>query len=160
FNAHKNFLGFGDYDVNVLTAALNENECDLEWHDNRTNIEAADLSTSVGLIVHIQPEWFFRRGHWFAIRYFDQVVTAPVVPKIFVGQPRAARSEYEREERDYEAKTYEPGFWNLDSKLPHPEFIGDRDCLNIYLHDLAKKNRMHVLRVVPLKSMSVSSSST
>ncbi|KAJ1768586.1 Josephin-1 [Coemansia sp. RSA 1813] len=160
FNAHKNFLGFGDYDVNVLTAALNENECDLEWHDNRTNIEAADLSYSIGLIVHIQPEWFFRRGHWFAIRYFDQVITAPVVPKTFVGQPRAARSEFEREERDYEAKAFEPGFWNLDSKLPHPEFIGDRDCLNLYLHELAKKTRMHVLRVVPLKSMSVSSSST
>ncbi|KAJ2842730.1 Josephin-1, partial [Coemansia erecta] len=155
-----NFLGFGDYDVNVLTAALNENECDLEWHDNRTNIEAADLSTSIGLIVHIQPEWFFRRGHWFAIKYFDQVITAPVVPKDFVGQPRAARSEYERGERDYEAKTYEPGFWNLDSKLPHPEFIGDRDSLNVYLHNLVKKNRIHVLRVVPLKSMSVSSSST
>ncbi|KAJ2598031.1 Josephin-2 [Coemansia sp. RSA 1285] len=160
FNAHKNFLGFGDYDVNVMTAALNENECDLKWHDNRTNIEEADLSSSVGLIVHIQPEWFFRRGHWFAIRYLDQVVTTPVVPKTFVGQPRAARSEAEREERDYEAKTFEPGFWNLDSKSPHPEYIGDRDSLNIFLHDLAKKNRVHVLHVVPLKTMSVSSSST
>ncbi|KAI9504331.1 Josephin-2 [Coemansia spiralis] len=160
FNAHKNFLGFGDYDVNVLTAALNEHECDLLWHDNRTNIDAADLSNCIGLIVHIQPEWFFRRGHWFAIKYFDQVVTAPVVPKTYVGQPRASRSVEERESREYEAKTYEPGFWNLDSKVPHPEYIGDRIDLNKFLQDLTKKNRMHVLLVVPLKPPSVSTSST
>ncbi|KAJ2797512.1 Josephin-1 [Coemansia guatemalensis] len=157
FNSHKNFLGFGYYDVNVVAAALQEQQYDLLWHDRRTGIEEADLSGCTGIIVHIQPDWFFRRGHWFAIKYLDQNLTVPVVPTTYVGQPRAARSEEEREEREYESKSFEPGFWNLDSKLPHPEHIGDRDMLNAFLKKLEKKNRVHVLFVTPSNDRNSSS---
>ncbi|KAJ2504461.1 Josephin-2 [Coemansia sp. RSA 2052] len=160
FNSHKNFLGFGDYDVNVITSALQEHGYDILWHDNRSDIEEADLSNSVGLIVHIQPDWFFRRGHWFAVKHFDQMLTTPVVPETYVGQPRAARStSSERGSLDYDAKTFDPGFWNLDSKLVHPEHIGDRNQLNAYLRKLSTRNRVHVLLVVPLKAASSASSS-
>ncbi|KAJ2683256.1 Josephin-1 [Coemansia spiralis] len=159
FNSHKNFLGFGDYDVNVITSALQEHGYDLLWHDNRSDIEEADLSNSVGLIVHIQPDWFFRRGHWFAIKHFNQVLTTPVVPVTYVGQPRAARSS-ERGSHEYDAKSFEPGFWNLDSRLVHPEHIGDRDGLNEFLRQLSKRNRVHVLLIVPLNAPSTASLSS
>ncbi|KAI9467652.1 Josephin-2 [Coemansia sp. RSA 1085] len=159
FNSHKNFLGFGYYDINVIIAALNEKGYDLLWHDKRTGIEEADLSNCVGIIVHIQPDWFFRRGHWFAIKYIDKDLTVPIVPASYVGEPRAARSAAEREERDYEANTHKPGFWNLDSKLRHPEYIGDRVLLNALLQKLSKRNRLHVLLVVPSTDSDLSASS-
>ncbi|KAI8318838.1 hypothetical protein GQ54DRAFT_336042 [Martensiomyces pterosporus] len=158
FNSHKNFLGFGDYDVNVMIAALQEHGYDLLWHDNRTDIEEADLGRCTGLIVHIQPEWFFRRGHWFAIKHFGEPLTVPVVPDTYVGQPRTARSAADMESHEYDTKTYEPGFWNLDSKIPHPENIGDRNELNSFLRKLYKKYRVHVLLVVPTSTSSASSS--
>ncbi|KAJ2722997.1 Josephin-2 [Coemansia sp. Benny D115] len=149
FNSHKNFLGFGDYDVNVITAALHEHALDLAWHDNRTPIGAADLSGSLGLIIHIQPSWFFRRGHWFAIKYFDRALTVPKVAVEYVGQPRAMRSV---DEDDHAAATRGPGFWNLDSKIATPEYIGDREALNVFLADLRKKYRVHVLLIVPVQA--------
>ncbi|KAJ1941280.1 Josephin-1 [Linderina macrospora] len=158
FNSHKNFLGFGDYDVNVMISALQEQGYDLLWHDNRQDVEEADLSNCIGLIIHIQPDWFFRRGHWFGIKYFDETLTVPHVPKVYVGQPRTARSAAERESHDYEARTYASGFWNLDSKIPHPEHIGDRKKLNEFLRNLYKKNRVHVLLIVPVTHSSASSS--
>ncbi|KAJ2908365.1 Josephin-1 [Coemansia aciculifera] len=163
FNSHKNFLGFGDYDVNVIALALQEHGYDLLWHDNRSDIEEADLSTSVGLIVHIQPEWFFRRGHWFAIKHFDQMLTTPVVPVTYVGQPRAARdvsAERRGGSLEYDARTFDPGFWNLDSKLVHPEHVGERNELNTFLRKLSKSNRVQVLLVVPLKEAASSSASS
>ncbi|KAJ2156633.1 Josephin-1 [Coemansia sp. RSA 552] len=149
FNSHKNFLGFGFYDVNVITAALHERGYDLLWQNRRTIIEEEDLARCVGIIIHIQPEWFFRRGHWFAIKYFEQALEVPDIPKLHVGQPRAARSAEERSERDYDSKVYQKGFWNLDSKLYYPEYIGERDQLNEYLTKMTKRNRVHVLLVVP-----------
>ncbi|KAJ2777117.1 Josephin-2 [Coemansia javaensis] len=146
FNSHKNFLGFGYYDVNVIAMALGEQGFDLLWHDRRTGIEAADLNGAVGIIVHIRPDWFFRRGHWFAMKYFDQSLAVPVVPKVYVGQPQPVHSA---EPPDYETQTYPPGFWNLDSKLAHPEYVGDRAQLNAFLQTLGKRNRVHVLLVAP-----------
>ncbi|KAJ1856593.1 Josephin-2 [Coemansia sp. RSA 1822] len=159
FNSHKNFLGFGYYDINVIIAALNEKGYDLLWHDKRTGIEDADLSGCVGIIIHIQPDWFFRRGHWFALKHFDENLTVPKVPATYVGEPRAARSISENEEREYEPKTHDPGFWNLDSKLRHPEYIGDRELLNAFLQKLSKRNRLHILLVVPSVDHTSTSSS-
>ncbi|KAJ2779726.1 Josephin-2 [Coemansia interrupta] len=156
FNSHKNFLGFGDYDVNVITAALHEHGYDLVWHDNRMAIDSVDLSGCVGLIVHIQPTWFFRRGHWFAIKHFNQPITAPVVPVTYVGQPRASRSV---DEDEHHAVTNGPGFWNLDSKIVHPEYIGNQTDLDQFLGNMRKKNRVHILLIVPMKVPSSASSS-
>ncbi|KAJ2819844.1 Josephin-2, partial [Coemansia erecta] len=158
-NSHKNFLGFGYYDINVIIAALNEKGYDLLWHDKRTGIEEADLSGCVGIIVHIRADWFFRQGHWFALKHFDENLTTPEVPATYVGEPRASRSNVKREDREYDTKMHEPGFWNLDSKLRHPEYIGGRETLNEFLQKLSKRNRLHILLVVPSVDHKSSSSS-
>ncbi|KAJ1724910.1 Josephin-2 [Coemansia biformis] len=159
-NSHKNMLGFGYYDVNVITAALHEQGYDLLWHNRASGIEDVDLDGTVGIIVHARHNWFFRGSHWFAIKHFDQSLTVPVVPTAYVGQPRAARSVEERETREYESQTYPPGFWNLDSKLAHPEYIGDMAGLNAFLLKLGQRNRVHVLLVAPSADQaSVSTSS-
>ncbi|KAJ2681618.1 Josephin-2, partial [Coemansia spiralis] len=148
-NTHRNVLGFGYYDVNVITAALHEHGYDLLWHNRESGIEEADLGGTVGIIVHARHNWFFRGSHWFAIKYFDCSLTVPDVPATYVGEPRAARSAEERAARDYDAKTCPPGFWNLDSKLAHPEYIGSLADLNDFMLKLAKRNRIHVLLVAP-----------
>ncbi|KAJ1960895.1 Josephin-1 [Dipsacomyces acuminosporus] len=131
FNTHKNIFGLGMYDVNVMTAALQEHGYELLWHDNRTDVGHAELDGCLGLIVHIQPEWYMlRRGHWLAIKHFDKPMSiAPVAGEA--------------------ARTFEPGFWNLDSKLPTPEYIGDRSKLNKHLAKLHQRYRVHVLLVAP-----------
>lgn len=130
------------------------------WHDNRSDISEADLSGCEGIVVHMQPAWFFRgRGHWFGIKRFDQDITAPIVPATYVGQPRAARSAAESEAHEYDSKTFASGFWNLDSKLVHPEHIGDREQLNAFVKKLSKRNRVHVLFIVPGQAASSASSS-
>ncbi|KAJ2597991.1 Josephin-2 [Coemansia sp. RSA 1721] len=160
FNSHKNFLGFGDYDVNVITAALHEHGYDLLWHDNRVPLDTVDLTACAGLIVHIQSTWFFRRGHWFAIKHFNHPITVPEVKETFVGQPRAARDNKDGDEVEHQEITRGPGFWNLDSKLAVPEYVGSQTKLDRYLADLRKKNRVHVLLIVPMKTPSTASSSS
>ncbi|KAF9583399.1 Josephin-1 [Lunasporangiospora selenospora] len=73
-NPYKSPLGMGYYDLSVLEAALNQQNCTLGWFDARRDI-AECLSqqdeTMVGLIVHVptSPRWmpFWRGQHWFGV---------------------------------------------------------------------------------------------
>ena len=95
-NPHRSVFGLGNYDVNVVMAALAKKDCDMVWWDKRRKITTQDISSTMGLILNLPSPnkvggllFPFRTKHWLAIRQFDSV------------------------------------YYNLDSKLPSPEIIGD-----------------------------------
>lgn len=95
-NPHRSMFGLGNYDVNIIMAALQIMECEAVWWDKRRKITTDVIDTSVGLILNLPSpssvaglQLPFKTKHWLAIRRFGSV------------------------------------YYNLDSKLPSPLLIGD-----------------------------------
>ena len=104
-NPHRSMFGLGNYDVNVVMAALQLKQCDLVWWDKRRKISPWEITSSIGLILNLPSPskvggltFPFKTKHWLAIRQFNSV------------------------------------FYNLDSKLPSAEQIGDVCQLIEYLN--------------------------
>ncbi|KAF9105523.1 Josephin-1 [Mortierella sp. AM989] len=73
-NPYKSPMGMGYYDVSVLEAALNQQQCTLSWFDARRDIAeflSQQDSSMIGLIVHVptNTRWipFWKGQHWFGI---------------------------------------------------------------------------------------------
>jgi len=105
-NPHKSMFGLGNYDVNVLMAALQDKGMETVWFDKRKSVNILDVSQIMGFILNLPSDFKFgfvklpftsNFKHWIAIRQLD-------------GQ-----------------------FLNLDSKLESPELIGDGESLLQYL---------------------------
>lgn len=111
-NPHKSVLGIGDYDVNVIMAALQQKGHAAIWWDKRRNINSLHLPSVKGLMMNIPSEIDLglfklplKRRHWIAILAIDDI------------------------------------FYNLDSKLKKPAVIGERDKMRAYLEkQLGQKN--------------------
>ncbi|KAH8372627.1 hypothetical protein KR009_001420 [Drosophila setifemur] len=95
-NPHRSFLGLGNYDVNVIIAALKLRNCEAVWFDKRKDPTCIKLEEIFGFILNIPSDYKIgtltlplRRRHWIAVRR--------------VGHH----------------------YYNLDSKLMQPEKIGD-----------------------------------
>uniref|UniRef100_A0A914UUS8 ubiquitinyl hydrolase 1 n=1 Tax=Plectus sambesii TaxID=2011161 RepID=A0A914UUS8_9BILA len=105
WNPHRSCLGLGNYDVNVLFAALQVKDCAAVWFDKRKSPTCLDLNNVIGFVLNIPSEPkvgplkipFVKRRHWLAIREIAG------------------------------------GYFNLDSKLSQPELIGDACDLLTYL---------------------------
>ncbi|XP_054716340.1 josephin-1-like [Uloborus diversus] len=72
-NPHKSMLGLGNYDVNVLMAALQLRGYEALWFDKRKDPSNIDFSKIVGLILNVPSEMKFlplrlNRKHWIAVR--------------------------------------------------------------------------------------------
>lgn len=72
-NPHKSMLGLGNYDVNVLMAALQLKGYEAMWFDKRKDPSNIDFSKIEGLILNIPSEMKFlplrlNRKHWIAVR--------------------------------------------------------------------------------------------
>lgn len=105
-NPHKSMLGLGNYDVNVLSAALQTKNCDSVWFDKRKDPSIISLDNVIGFILNVPSDfkigWIplpLNRKHWIAIR--------------FIGDQ----------------------FYNLDSKLDQVESVGQEEELLTYLRD-------------------------
>nr|CAG4642170.1 EOG090X0HOM [Eurycercus lamellatus] len=103
-NPHRSMIGLGNYDINVLMAALQSVDCDLSWWDKRKEITTNDIKNALGFILNLPSQsrvggllFPFKTKHWLAIRQFGS---------------------------DY---------YNLDSKLDCPQIIGDSVQLSVYL---------------------------
>ncbi|XP_076064074.1 josephin-1-like [Oratosquilla oratoria] len=106
FNPHKSVFGTGNYDINVIMAALASKSCGIVWFDKRKDPEVIVLEKTVGFILNVPSEYRLgplqlplRRKHWIAIRNIRGV------------------------------------YYNLDSKLEAPEIIGRGAELLKYLGD-------------------------
>lgn len=118
-NPHKNMLGFGNYDVNVLMAALQLREYEAVWFDKRLKVESLDLQHIFGFVVNkpsnVNLVWLevpLKRPHWFAVRKINDI------------------------------------YYNLDSKLSSPHCIGSEDKLCEFLNELLSMSAMQLFVIV------------
>ncbi|AES98551.1 putative ubiquitinyl hydrolase 1 [Medicago truncatula] len=79
FKPHHNALT-GNYDINVLTAALEEKGKSVVWHDRRKGGSSVDLDASedvlMGVVINIAVKRFagiWKSRHWIALRKIDGV---------------------------------------------------------------------------------------
>ncbi|XP_038215548.1 josephin-1 [Zerene cesonia] len=105
-NPHRSMLGFGNYDINVIMAALQKKGCEAIWFDKRKDPGCLDLSNICGFILNVPSDYKLgfvmlpiRRRHWIAIRQIQG------------------------------------NFYNLDSKLDSPQLIGRNTDLISYLKE-------------------------
>ncbi|NXK15363.1 JOS2 protein, partial [Herpetotheres cachinnans] len=91
-NPHRSLLGTGNYDVNVIMAALQSLELAAVWWDKRRSLERLALSQILGFILNVPSHVSLgfvalplRRKHWLAVRqlrgtYYnlDSKLRAPV----------------------------------------------------------------------------------
>ncbi|XP_069783083.1 josephin-2 isoform X2 [Narcine bancroftii] len=118
-NPHRSLLGTGNYDVNVLMAALLTEGLTAVWWDKRRSLERLALSRVEGFIMNIPSNVNLgplslplRRQHWVAIRAVDGI------------------------------------YYNLDSKLKAPKGIGGEAELWTFLTEHLLQSSCQLLLVV------------
>nr|XP_012609681.1 josephin-2 isoform X3 [Microcebus murinus] len=118
-NPHRSLLGTGNYDVNVIMAALQGLGLAAVWWDRRRPLSQLALPQVLGLILNLPSPVSLgllslplRRRHWVALRQVDGV------------------------------------YYNLDSKLRAPEALGDEDGVRAFLAAALAQGLCEVLLVV------------
>ena len=118
FNPHRSWLGLGNYDINVLTAALQTKDFDLVWFDKRKHPEIIVTECVTGYIINVpnclKVGWLqlpLERRHWVAFK------------EMKMGDPESE------------------GYYNLDSKLKEPQLIGDKSSFLEYLRTQLEENK-------------------
>ncbi|XP_039213785.1 josephin-2 [Crotalus tigris] len=120
WNPHRSFLGTGNYDVNVIMAALQSVGLEAVWWDKRRPLEQLTLAGLVGFIINVPSNVCLgflslpvRRRHWIAVRQLDGI------------------------------------YYNLDSKLKAPAPIGGEADLRVFLQEVLSQGACELLLVVP-----------
>ncbi|NP_001089918.1 Josephin domain containing 1 L homeolog [Xenopus laevis] len=115
----KNMLGNGNYDVNVIMAALQTKGYEAVWWDKRRDVNLISLSNVTGFIMNLPSSLSWgplklplKRQHWICVRE--------------VGG----------------------NYYNLDSKLKRPEWIGSEDDLRKFLRYHLRGKNCELLLVV------------
>jgi len=118
-NPHKSTIVLGNYDVNVLGAALQTKGCDLVWFDKRKDPNIVNLDIIEGCIMNVPNDWKvgfitlpFNRKHWIALKKIDDA------------------------------------WYNLDSKLQNPEKIGSNEEFLKYVESQLKEGNKELFLVV------------
>ncbi|XP_045366702.2 josephin-2 isoform X1 [Camelus bactrianus] len=118
-NPHRSLLGTGNYDVNVIMAALQGQGLAAVWWDRRRPLSQLALPQVLGLILNLPSPVSLgllslplRRRHWVALRQVDGI------------------------------------YYNLDSKLRAPEILGDEDGVRAFLAAEMAQGLCEVLLVV------------
>ncbi|KAJ0180275.1 hypothetical protein K1T71_003679 [Dendrolimus kikuchii] len=118
-NPHRSMLGLGNYDINVIMAALQKKGCEAIWFDKRKDPGCLDLSNICGFILNVPSDYKLgfvmlplRRRHWITIRQIQG------------------------------------NFYNLDSKLDAPQVIGRSSDLIAYLKEQLDSKEKELFVVV------------
>ncbi|CAD5116149.1 DgyrCDS5071 [Dimorphilus gyrociliatus] len=119
-NPHRNFLGLGNYDVNVLIAAFQSRNLETIWMDRRKSPNCLVLQEIEGFILNVPITWkigafsipYIRQRHWVAV-------------KKITGQ-----------------------YYLLDSKAAEPTFIGNEDSLRKCLQENLQRDDTNILLIV------------
>ncbi|KAJ8318644.1 hypothetical protein KUTeg_003735 [Tegillarca granosa] len=121
-NPHRSALGFGNYDVNVLMAAVQKKNCETVWFDKRKNTKCLVPEKIYGFILNTPTDYKwgilrlpFKRKHWIAIKKIGQY------------------------------------YYNLDSKLESPDLIGEEELLFPYLASQLDEGDKELLLVVSVE---------
>ncbi|XP_077358410.1 josephin-1 [Festucalex cinctus] len=115
----KSMLGNGNYDVNVIMAALQTRGFEAVWWDKRRDVGSIELSNVTGFILNVPSNlrWGplqlpLKRQHWMGVREVAGV------------------------------------YYNLDSKLRGPQPIGSPDQLRKFLRQQLRGKNCELLLVV------------
>ncbi|KAM8836359.1 josephin-1 [Spinachia spinachia] len=115
----KSMLGNGNYDVNVIMAALQTRGFEAVWWDKRRDVTSIELSNVTGFILNVPSNlrWGplrlpLKRQHWIGVREVGGV------------------------------------YYNLDSKLRGPQPIGSSDELRKFLRQQLRGKNCELLLVV------------
>lgn len=118
-NPHRSMLGLGNYDINVIMAALQKKGCEAVWFDKRKDPGCLDLSNICGFILNVPSDYKLgfvmlplRRRHWITIRQIQG------------------------------------NFYNLDSKLEAAQLIGRSSDLIAYLKEQLDSKEKELFVVV------------
>ncbi|XP_076379226.1 josephin domain containing isoform X1 [Megalopta genalis] len=118
-NPHKSLLGLGNYDINVIMAALQQKGREAVWFDKRRDPTCLCLDNIEGFILNVPTEYKLgfvllplKRRHWIAL------------------------------------KKIHGAFYNLDSKLDSPQLIGKDHDLLVYLKDQIDSKEKELFLVV------------
>ncbi|XP_004921597.1 josephin-2 [Bombyx mandarina] len=118
-NPHRSLLGLGNYDINVIMAALQKKGCEAIWFDKRKDPGCLDLANICGFILNVPSDYKLgfvmlplRRRHWITIRQIQG------------------------------------NFYNLDSKLDSPQLIGRSCDLIAYLKEQLDSKEKELFIVV------------
>ncbi|XP_001604036.1 josephin-2 [Nasonia vitripennis] len=118
-NPHKSLLGLGNYDINVIMAALQIRGCEAVWFDKRRDPDCLCLDNIEGFILNVPHEYKFgfvllpvKRRHWIALKKINGA------------------------------------FYNLDSKLDSPQLIGKDSDLLTYLKEQMENKEKELFLVV------------
>ncbi|XP_058797905.1 josephin-2 [Phymastichus coffea] len=118
-NPHKSLLGLGNYDINVIMAALQKRGCEAVWFDKRRDPKCLCLDNIQGFILNVPTDYKFgfvllplKRRHWIALKKIDGT------------------------------------FYNLDSKLDCPQLIGKETELLTYLKEQIESKEKELFLVV------------
>ncbi|XP_014233181.1 josephin-2 [Trichogramma pretiosum] len=118
-NPHKSLLGLGNYDINVIMAALHKKGCEAVWFDKRRDPKCLHLENIQGFILNIPTDYKLgfvllplKRRHWVAL------------------------------------KKIQGAFYNLDSKLDSPQLIGKDSDLLAYLKEQIDSKEKELFLVV------------
>lgn len=84
-NPHRSIFGIGQYDVNVLMAALQAEGLDVHWHDSRRRVNDSTFEGLYGLIMNVPSTSFqlWKSQHWVCLKRINhqhmssQPVSAP-----------------------------------------------------------------------------------
>ncbi|XP_015524155.1 josephin-2 [Neodiprion lecontei] len=118
-NPHKSLLGLGNYDINVIMAALQRKGHEAVWFDKRRDPKCLCLDNIEGFILNVPTEYKLgfvllplKRRHWVALRKISGT------------------------------------FYNLDSKLETPQLIGKDNELIAYLKEQIDSKEKELFLVV------------
>ncbi|XP_016962872.1 josephin-like protein [Drosophila biarmipes] len=75
-NPHRSWIGWGNYDVNVIMYALQQRNCEAVWFDRRRDPQCLNLGAIFGFILNVPAQMSlgyyiplpFQMRHWLALR--------------------------------------------------------------------------------------------
>uniref|UniRef100_A0A1I7U8U3 ubiquitinyl hydrolase 1 n=1 Tax=Caenorhabditis tropicalis TaxID=1561998 RepID=A0A1I7U8U3_9PELO len=70
FNPHRSWIGTGNYDANILMAALQQHDLKVMWYDKRVPVERIHVEKVRAVVLNIPSRTLltlYRGRHWFAV---------------------------------------------------------------------------------------------
>ncbi|KAJ8913849.1 hypothetical protein NQ315_003758 [Exocentrus adspersus] len=118
-NPHKSILGLGNYDINVIMKALQARGYEAIWYDKRKDPGCLNLQNINGYILNVPTD------------YKISFITLPLRRKHWIT-----------------IREIDGFFYNLDSKLDSPQFIGQETDLLCFLRDILNSKDKELFLVV------------
>ena len=127
-NPHKSMFGLGNYDVNILMTGIQDWGYKTIWFDKRKSVETIHFENVYGFILNVPSNY-----------------------KVFGVMPIPYHNKHWLAIKHFSDK----GYYNLDSNLSKPKYIGEKKELLELLKDELSSSDKELLLVVPEETESL-----